>query len=52
MTSCFEVEEGPDEEDGWQENSSGETNKTMAALESMPMLLNWGQIFSMPDETR
>ena len=41
MTSCSEVEEEAGEEDGRRENSLGETDKTMAALETMPMHLNW-----------
>ena len=49
MTSCSEVKE-LSEEDGRRENSSKEINKTMAALEAMPICLNWGRIFSMFNE--
>jgi len=48
MTSCFEVEEESNER---QENSIGEIDKTLAALEAIPVCLNWGQIFSLPNET-
>ena len=48
MTSCFEVEEVSDER---HENSLCEINKTLAALEAIPVCLNWGQIFSLPNET-
>jgi len=44
--------EETDEEDDRQENSPGETDKTLAAPKAIPMHLNWGQIFSLPDETR
>jgi len=40
MTSCSKLEEEADEEDGRQENSLGETDKTMAALDAIPMRLN------------
>jgi len=36
MTSCSEVEEETDEEGSSEENYSGETNKTVAALEATP----------------
>jgi len=49
MTSCCEVEEDTDQEGGNKENCSGETDKTVVALEVMA---NWGHIFSLPDETR
>jgi len=52
MASCFEVEEEADEEDGRQENSPTELCKTLAALEAMPIHLNWGQILSLPDDMR
>jgi len=52
MTSCSEVEEYTKEEDGRQENSSPEKDKTLVALEATSVLLNWGQIFSLPNETR
>jgi len=42
MALCSEVEEETDEENGRQKNSSGETDKTVAALEAMPMRLNCG----------
>jgi len=51
MTSCFELEEDIDEEDGSKENSLGEMNKTMVALEAIPVHLNWGQIFRFPNKT-
>jgi len=35
MTLCSEVEEEIDDEDGGQENSPGETDKTLAALEAI-----------------
>ena len=47
MTSCFEVKE---ESDKRQENSLGEIDKTLATLEAIPVRLNWGQIFSPPNE--
>ena len=52
MTSCFEVEEESNEENGKHENSLGELNKTLAALEAIPVGLNWEQICSLPDKTR
>jgi len=52
MTSCSEVEEETNDEDCRQENSPGETDKTLATLEAMPIRLNWGQIFSFPNKTR
>jgi len=51
MTSCSEVKEEADEEDGRQENSSVEMDRTMDALKALPICLNWGKIFSLPDET-
>ena len=51
MTSCSKVEEEIGEEDGKQENSSGDTDEIVATLEAMPMPLNWGKIFSLPNET-
>jgi len=47
MTSCFEVEE---ESNKRQENSLGKIDKTLAALEAIPVCLNWGQIFSLPNK--
>jgi len=47
MTSCFEVKE---ESDKRQENSLREIDKTLATLEAIPVRLNWGQIFSPPNE--
>jgi len=41
MTSCFEVEEEIGEEEEKQENSLGETEKTLVALEAMSVCLNW-----------
>jgi len=52
MTSCSELEEETDEEGFNKENYLGETDKTVAALEAMPICLNWGQIFSLPSEMR
>jgi len=49
MTLCFEVKE---ESDKRQESSLGEINKTLAILEAIPICLNWGQIFSLPNEAR
>jgi len=40
MTSCSEVEEEKDEEDGTLVNSSGEMDKILAALKAMPVYLN------------
>ena len=40
MTSYFDVEEETDVEDDRQENFPKETNKTLAALEAIPMRLN------------
>ena len=51
MTSYSEVEEEANEEDDSQENSLGDTNKNLAALEAMLVFLNWGKIFSLLDET-
>jgi len=51
MTSCSKLEEETDEEGVSKENCSGETDKTVAALEAMLICLNWGQIFSLPNET-
>jgi len=50
MTSYSKVEE-TDEEGGNRENFLGKRDKTMAALEAMPMCLNWGKIFSIPDKS-
>jgi len=50
MTSYSEVEEEANEEDDSQENSLGDTNKNLAALEAMLVFLNWGKIFSLLDE--
>ena len=49
---CPEVEEVTSEEDDKQESSLAETNITMATLETIPMHLKWGQIFSLSDKTR
>jgi len=49
MTSCFEVEEELDER---QDNSLCEIDNTLAALEAIPVRLNWGQIFSLPNKMR
>jgi len=46
MTSCSGVEEDIGKENGKQENSPTEMDKTMDALEAMPMHLSLGQIFS------
>jgi len=48
MTSCFEVEE---ESNQRHEKFLGEINKTLAALEVIPVRLNWGQIFSLANKT-
>ena len=50
MTSCSELEEETDEEAASKENCSGETDKNVASLEAMPICLNWGQIFNLPNE--
>jgi len=50
MTSYSDVEEV--EEGSRQENSPVEIDKTLAALEAIPVRLNWGQIFSLPDKMR
>ena len=52
MTSCSEVEEETDKEDGRKEDCSRETDKTVASLEAMPIHLNWAHIFSLPNDTR
>jgi len=52
MTSCSELEEEAKKEGLSNENCSREKDKTVAALETMPVCLNCGQIFSLPDETR
>jgi len=52
MTSCSELEEETDEEGISKKNCSREMNKTVAALKALPICLNWGQIFSFPNETR
>jgi len=49
MTSCFEVEEESDER---HENSLGEIEKTLAALEAILVHLNWEQIFNLPNKMR
>ena len=51
MTSCSKVEEKMNEECGSKENCSGETHKIVVALEVMPICLNWGHIFSLPNRT-
>jgi len=51
MTSCSELGEETYEEGANKENCSGEMDKTVAAVEAMPICLNWGQIFSFPNET-
>jgi len=43
MTSCFEAEEELDKEDGRQENSLGKIDKTLVALDAIPVHLNWGK---------
>ena len=48
----FEVKEDIDEEGGNKKNCSGETDKTLAALDVIPMRMNWGHIFSLPNEMR
>jgi len=40
MTSCSELEEAIDEERANKENCSGEMDKTVAALEAMPICMN------------
>jgi len=52
MTSCSELDEEIDEEGVSMENYSKETDKTVTTPEAMPICLNWGQIFSLPSETR
>jgi len=51
VTSYLELEEETNEEAVSKENCSKETDKTVAALEAMPVCLNWGQVFSLPNET-
>ena len=51
MASCFELEEETDEDGVSKENCSGETDKIVTALEAMAICLNWGHIFSLPNET-
>jgi len=51
IASCSEVEDDTDEEGVGKENYSGETNKTVATLEAMPMRLNLGHIFSLSNDT-
>jgi len=51
MTSCSEVKEKADEEDGRQESSLRETDETVATLEAIPVCLNWGHIYSLPNDT-
>jgi len=51
MTSCFELEEEIDEEGANKETCLGEIDRTVATLEAMLICLNWGQIFSCPNET-
>jgi len=46
------LEEETNEQGASKENCLGEMNKTVAALEAMPICLNWGQIFSLPNKTR
>ena len=48
MISCSEAKEDANEEDGKQENSLGETDKTVATLEAMLMCLNWGKSLVYP----
>ena len=50
MTSCSKVEEETHEEGGSKKNRPRETNKTVVALEAMPMRLNWGHIFILPKD--
>jgi len=52
VTSCYKVEEETNEEDNRQKNCPREANKTLAGLQTIPMLLNWGQIFSLLDKVR
>jgi len=52
MTSCSKVEEETNKEDDRQENSLREIEKTLSALEAIPIHLNWGQIFSFSNQTR
>jgi len=52
VTLCSEVEEATDKEDNRQDNSTEDTDKTLAALKALLVRLNCGQIFSLPDETR
>ena len=52
MISCSELEEETYEEGASKENCSGETDKIVTAIEAMPICLNWGHIFSLPNETR
>jgi len=52
MTSSSEMEEETDDEGASKKNCVGEADKTMTALEAMPICLNWGHIFSLPNETR
>jgi len=51
ITSCSEVEAETDEEGTRKKDFLRETDKTMAALEPIPIRLNWGHIFSLPNET-
>jgi len=52
MASCSEVEEEIGEANGRQENFLAKIDNILAALEAIPVRLNWGQIFSLPDEMR
>ena len=52
ITSSSKLEEETDVEGASKENCSAEMDKTVAALAAMPIHLNLGHIFSLPNETR
>jgi len=49
VSSCSEVEEETYKDGGSKENCSAETDQTVAALKAMPICLNWGNMFSLPN---
>ena len=51
VPSCSELEDETNEEGISKGNCSEQMNKAVAALKAMLICLNWGEIFSLPNET-
>jgi len=50
MTSCYEMEDKENGDEGTQEKSLGDDDKTLTVLEALLTYMDWTQMFNLPEK--